>query len=221
MSNSKRDEIILGACDVYMYEFDGTTIPEHSEIETDAHNVGHTQGGASVEYKPTKYDVENSYGKIVKSFITKEEITAKTGILTWRLENLALLSTAKFTENPEKKVRTLTFGGGGSLKTVLVRFVHTKENGKKIRFTMIGQGGNGFSIGFNDKELTIDAEITAIEYIKNFLASFEEELTDEEAAALGGENNSSDDSSGSTSDETKTTSTDTENSSDETKGGNA
>ncbi|MPN04648.1 hypothetical protein SDC9_151893 [bioreactor metagenome] len=67
---------------------------------------------------------------------------------------------------------------------MLLRFVHVKENGKKIRFTMIGQGGNGFAIEFTDKELTVDAEITAIEYLKNFLAVFEEELTDEEASAL-------------------------------------
>ena len=62
--------------------------------------------------------------------------------------------------------------------------MHAKANGKKIRFTMIGQGGNGFAMEFGEKELTIDSEITAIEYVKNFLAEFEEELTDEEAAAL-------------------------------------
>lgn len=180
----EKDEIILGACDVYMYEFTGTEIPEHATIETPDHEVGHTSGGASIEYKPTKYDVENSYGKIVRSFITKEEITAKTGLLTWKLANLALLSTAKFTADKVGKKRTLKFGGGGALKNVLVRFTHTKANGKKIRFTMIGSAGNGFSIDFNDKELSVDAEITAIEYIKNFLAEFEEELTDEEAAAL-------------------------------------
>jgi hypothetical protein len=177
-------EIILGAGEVFMYEFTGTVIPEHTTIETDANNVGHCSGGFSIDYKPDKYDVTNQYGNVVKSFITKEEITAKTGILRWKLENLELLSTATFVADKIKKTRTLTFGGGGSLKTVLVRFVHEKENGKKIRFTMIAQGGNGFSMEFSDKELTVDAELTAIEYIKNYLASFEEELTDEEAAAL-------------------------------------
>ncbi|AOR24302.1 hypothetical protein [Clostridium taeniosporum] len=181
------NEIVLGAGELFMYEFSGTTIPEHAEIEKDEHNVGHCSGGFSIDYKPEKYDVVNSYGKTVKSFITKEELTAKTGILTWALKNLALLSTAKFKEDKTKKIRTLTFGGGGSLKTVLLRFVHKKENGKKIRFTMIGQGGNGFSLEFSDKELTVDSEITAIEYIKGFLASFEEELTDEEAAEIEGE----------------------------------
>ncbi|MDB1935272.1 hypothetical protein PMY12_18540 [Clostridium tertium] len=178
------NEIVLGAGEIFMYEFSGESIPGHTEIETEAHNVGHCSGGFSIDYKPEKYEVKNQYGKTVKSFITKEEITAKTGILTWSLEKLALLSTAKFAQDKEKKIRTLKFGVCGALKTVLIRFVHTKENGKKIRFTMIGQGGNGFAIQFGEKELTIDSEITAIEYIKNFLAEFEEELTDDEAAAL-------------------------------------
>ena len=178
------NEIVLGAGEVFMYEFSGDKIPDHSVIETDAYNVGHCSGGFSIDYKPEKYDVKNQYGKTVKSFITKEEMTAKTGILTWSLEKLSLLSTARFVTDKVKKTRTLKFGGGGALKTVLLRFVHTKENGKKIRFTMIGQGGNGFALEFGEKELTVDSEITAIEYIKNFLAEFEEELTEKEVAAL-------------------------------------
>lgn len=183
---SEKDEIIFGAADVYMYEFTGDAIPEDATIETDDHLVGHTSGGASIEYKPTKYDVENSYGKVVRSYVTKEEITAKTGLLSWKLERLALLSTAKFTTDKEKKLRVLEFKGGSVLSNVLIRFVHTKENGKKLRFTMIGQGGNGFTIPFETKEATVDAAIMAIEYIKGFLAKFEEELTDEEAAAITG-----------------------------------
>ena len=57
----------------------------------------------------------------------------------------------------------------------MLRAVHTKENGKKIRFTMIGQGGSGFAIAWENKEVTIDAELTAIKKVKGFLASFEEE----------------------------------------------
>lgn len=178
------DEIILGAADVFMYEFSGEDLPEDSAIETDEHLVGHTSGGASVEYKPTKYDVEDSYGKVVRSFVTKEEITAKTGLLTWRLERLSLLSTAKFSVDTTKKKRTLEFTGSMTLPNVLIRFRHKKENGKMLRFTMIGNGGNGFTIGFETKEASVDAEIMAVEYIKNFLAKFEEELSDEEVAEL-------------------------------------
>ena len=171
---ANKDEILLGAGEVYMYEFVGTEIPSNEEIETEAHNVGHCAGGFSIEYKPEKYDVKNQYNKTVKSYVINEEVTAKTGILSWDLEKLTLLSTAKITNSGAKK--TLTIGGGGKLKDVLVRFVHEKEDGKKVRFTMVGQGGTGFSFEFGEKELTIDAEIQAIEKVKNFLCSFEEEV---------------------------------------------
>ncbi|MDD6796293.1 MAG: hypothetical protein PUE01_12965 [Clostridiaceae bacterium] len=183
-----RDNIVLGAGEVYMYEFNGTAIPTNEEIETTEHNVGWCSGGFEVEYKPTKYDVKNQYNKIVKSFITGEDCTAKTGILTWNLENLALLSTAKITskEVDSKTVKTLTVGGdNNSLKTVLFRFVHKKDDDTNIRFTMIGQGGNGFKLEFADKEVTVDAEISAIEKIKGFLFSLEEEFAKASSTTTG------------------------------------
>lgn len=187
---TKKEEIILGAGDVYILEYTGgstlDSIPTDSVIEVESNKVGHTQGGASIDYKPTKYDVENSFGKIVKSFITKEELAFKTGLLTWDLKKIALLTTAKITEpTKDKPTRTLTFGASqnGALKNILVRFVHTKGSDKKIRFTMIGNAGNGFSVQFSDKETVVDAEITAIEYIKNFLAKFEEEVDASELPA--------------------------------------
>lgn len=181
-----KDEVLLGAGEVYLYEFTGDKIPEDAEIETPEHNVGHCSGGFTVNYKPTKYDVLNQYEKIVKSFITKEEISAKTGVLTWNLKNLELLSTGEFTEETSpKKERKLVFTGKGkALKTVVLHFVHEKENGKKIRFTMIGHGGSGFAIEFAQKEVVIDAEITAISKLDGFLASFREELDDNELVAL-------------------------------------
>ena len=182
---SEKEEIIFGAGELYLNEFTGNTIPEDEEIETPDFNVGHCSGGFSVDYKPEKYNVENQYGKIVRSYVIKEEIVAQTGILSWDLNKLALLSTAKISVDKENKKKILEFGGSNpTIKTVLLRFVHTKENGKKLRFTMIGQGGNGFAIEFTTKELTVDAQITAIEYIKGFLARIHEALTDAEVSAL-------------------------------------
>lgn len=178
-------EILLGTADVFMYQFDGDTLPEDSVIETAEHSVGHCSSGFTVDYKPTKYDVINHHGHTVMSCITKEEISAKTGIMSWDLEKLGLLSTGECTVDKQKKVKKLLFTGEGKiLKTVLVRAVHVKGNGKKIRFTMIGQGGSGFAIAFENKEITVDAELSGIKKIDGFLASFEEELTDEEAAAI-------------------------------------
>lgn len=173
------EEIIIGAGDVYIMEFKSDAVPNHETIEVEANKVANCSGGFSVEYKPEAYEVKNQYGKTVKKFIKSEEITAKTGLLTWDLKKLDLLSVAKITEAPASAespaTRKLTLGGGGNLKTVLLRFVHTKDDGLKLRFTIIGQGGNGFSLEFGEEETTVDAEITAVEKVKGFLAEFEEE----------------------------------------------
>ncbi len=180
-----KEEILMGAGEVYMINFDGQEIPEDAEIETDQNNVGHCNSGFAIEYKPELYDVKNQYKKIVKRFVVGEELTIKTGIISWAMEKLAMLSTAKYEADKTKKVKKLVFGGKNPLATVLVRFVHVKGNGKRIRFTAIAQGGNGFALEFSgEKELTIDAQLTAIEKKKDWLAEFEEELTDEEFAAL-------------------------------------
>lgn len=171
-----KDEIIFGAGELYMYEFSGTEIPENEVIETDAHNVGHCSGGFSVEYKPDRYDIKNQYGATVKTVIKNEEITAKSGLLTWDLEKLSLLSTAVFSEDDAAGTRTLLFKGKGRLRNVLMRFVHEKDDGRKLRFTMVGQGGNGFALEFGENELTVDATLNVVSYIKDFLASIEEEV---------------------------------------------
>ncbi|EAF5877623.1 hypothetical protein AOA01_00320 [Listeria monocytogenes] len=168
-------DIILGAGEVFMLDFTGDKIPTHSEIETEKNNVGHTSGGASFEYKPETYDVVNSYGQTVKRLITKEECVFKTGILSWSLDKIKLLTPAKIEEKEGE--RRLVFGGAQKLTNVLVRFVHTKDSGKKIRLTMVANAGNGFTMDFKgDQETIVDAELTAISYIDKFLASIDEEI---------------------------------------------
>ena len=79
--------------------------------------------------------MKNQYGQIVKSAITEEAISAKTGVLSWNLANVSLLSTGVYKENKEGKKKDLIFTGDGkALKTVLLRAVHTKENGEKDSF---------------------------------------------------------------------------------------
>lgn len=176
----KIDSIVLGAGELYLMTTNDGNIPDNATIETEANNVGHCSGGATLEYKPETYDVKNQYNRIVKRFIKGEEISFKTGVLTWELELLTRLSTAKFQNDTEAKVKKLTFGAGGALATNIVRFVHVKDNGKKIRLTLIGQAGNGFSLEFSgEKETTIDAEFMAIEKKKGFLAEITEESDEE------------------------------------------
>lgn len=46
-------DILIGACDVFMYPFTGTEIPEDAVIETAEHSVGHCSSGFTIDYKPT------------------------------------------------------------------------------------------------------------------------------------------------------------------------
>lgn len=171
------NDVILGAGELYLTEFTGTTIPENATVETSDNNVGHTSGGAQFSYTPTIFEVENSYGKVVKRKITKTECTFTSGILTFDPAKIALLTNAAITEDAEKSVSKITFGGNNPLKNTLVRFVHTKDDGKKIRLTMIANATNGFTMSFQSgQETVIDAQLSAIEYIKDFLAEIETEL---------------------------------------------
>ena len=159
----KDDEIILGSGKLYLMDYDGKNIPEDTLIETEANSVGRIKGGASLEYKPTEYEVVDDEGEVVKRFITKEEVTFKSGILTWAIENLEKLSPAKVTDEPTKSEKVLKIGGAKALKNYVLRFVHTKDGGNKLRISMVATAGNGFVITFaGDKETVIDAQFKAI-----------------------------------------------------------
>lgn len=179
MADNKKKDIVLGDGELYMYKFPGTNdIPEDAEIETEENNVGNTSGGTTISYEPEPYEVKNQYGKTVKRVVTSEEVTFTSGLLDWDLEKVKLLTTGKTEIDEENSTHTLTLGGDNSMTNVLIRFVHKKDDGKKIRFTMIGTAGNGFEMSFNPEEETVvDAEFTAVEVVKNFLASIEEEIS--------------------------------------------
>ena len=100
-----------------------TEIPVHAEIETDEHNVGHCSGGFSLEYKPEIYDVKDWFGKIVARFVIGEDMAIKTGIISWSLAKLALLSTAVLQRIKKRRHERSYLVVTKDLKTVLVRFV--------------------------------------------------------------------------------------------------
>lgn len=180
------NEILLGGGNVYLTPVTGlTSMPSDSDLELEKYNVGWCESGFKINYKPKTSEVYNQFDQLVRTFITREEISVKTGILTWNLKNLSLLSNATMIPATQSNMQnTVVFTGGGELNTVLLRFVYTKPNGKKIRFTMIGQGGSGFSMDFGDKATSVNAEIKGIQFFNNFLAEFREELSQEEFKAL-------------------------------------
>jgi hypothetical protein len=176
MATFNKDEVILGSGELYMMDYpsDGT-IPEDGVIEVTANNVGHISGGASIEYKPTTYDVENDKREVLKRVVTKEEVTFKSGVLTFSNYNLQKLSTGTVTEDTTEI--TLKIGGGNALRRNLVRFVHTKDDGKKLRVTLVGSPTDGFTLTFaKDKETIVDAVIKALSQTDGTLVEIRDQI---------------------------------------------
>lgn len=163
------EQIVLGSGDLYVMAYEGSAIPADTEIETDANRIGYIKGGASLEYKPTELEIRDDSNTLIKRFTTGEEITFKSGILTWDLTTLQKLSQANgYTDS--NNVRTINLGNKGvkEMKQFVIHFVHTKSDNNTIKITLVGTASNGFNLTFaKDAETVIDAEFKAIPHNSN------------------------------------------------------
>lgn len=166
MSNpiDNSEDIILGSGDTYICEYTGE-IPADDVIETDANRAGNTKGGASVEYSAANTTVQDDKGRVKKTITTEETVKFKTGMMTWSPEYIkALISTARVDETTKAGHRIIKIGGLSKQnnKKYLFRFVHTRQDGRKLRCTITGKNTGALSLAFqNENPSTIDSEITA------------------------------------------------------------
>lgn len=157
------NEVLLGSGKLFVMLFNGTAMPEDATIETDNNNVGRIKGGATLTYKPTTYDVVDDDNYVVERVITKEEVTFKSGVLTWIIANLNKLSAGSISDDATKHEKVLKIGGKTALDSYVIRFVHTKKDENTLRVTILGNATSGFTLQFNpDKETVIDAEFSAL-----------------------------------------------------------
>jgi hypothetical protein len=156
------EKIVLGSGKLYTMVF-SNTLPTDAVLETEENLLGLIQGGATLEYKPKFYEVTDDLGVVTKTVLTDEEVTMKSGVLTWCGKTLTkLCSTARVTEGGGK--RTVKIGGLGNQdgKQYVIRFVHKDSIDGDIRVTIVGSNQAGFSFKFlKDKETVIDAEFKA------------------------------------------------------------
>lgn len=158
------DEIILGSGDLYIVEFTGE-IPDDTTIEADSNRAGNIKSGATMEYSSESQTVQDDKGRVKKTIITKETVTFKTGLITWAKEFVqALVQTARIDETTKEGHRLFKLGGLSNLnkKRYLWRFVHTRDDGRKVRVTVTGKNTGTVSLAFQPEDATtMDAEITA------------------------------------------------------------
>jgi hypothetical protein len=163
MGASKR--ITLGSGKLYLTTFDGT-LPETDTICVADNLLGYIKGGATLEYTPTFYEAKDDLGYVVKTIITEEEALLKSGILTFNGNTLdKLCDTSRVTEDAEKKIRIVKFGGVGNAKRAkyVICFHHEDPIDGDIWVMIVGNNQSGFSLAFaKDAETVIDAEFKAL-----------------------------------------------------------
>lgn len=162
IDNSK--EIILGSGDLYIVDFTGE-IPDDTEIEKDENRAGNIKGGATLEYSIESQTVQDDKGRVKKTIITKETVLFKTGLMTWIKKFMqAIIQTARIDETTKAGHRVYKLGGLANLNKTryLWRFVHTRDDGRKLRITVTGKNTGTISLNFQpENETVVDAEITA------------------------------------------------------------
>ena len=163
MALTADEKIVLGSGKLYIDVFSGT-IPTDLLLEIESNLLGLIQGGATLEYKPKFYEATDDLGLVSKVILTEEEVTFKSGIMTWCGKTLEkLCATARVTEAAGK--RTVKIGGINNQdgKQYVIRFVHEDAMDGNIRVTIIGNNQAGFSFKFlKDKETIVDAEFKAM-----------------------------------------------------------
>lgn len=178
------EEIIIGSGDLYVVEYTGT-IPEYTEIEKDDNRAGNVKGGATMEYSTDSQTVEDDKSRVKKTIITKETVLFKTGLITWCRRYIeALVQTARVEEQANHRIFKLG-GLANQRKTkYLWHFVHTRQDGRKLRITVTGKNTGTLSMAFDPENATqVDAEITADSLDKDgTLVILDDELTE----AVGG-----------------------------------
>ena len=165
MSDKKRDAevITLGSGNLMLKEYEDV-MPAYTDFSDEEDLLGRIQGGATLEYKGEWYEAKDDTGKAVKTIITEEEATLKSGICTWNGTTLTkLCSTARVTE--ENGIRIVKIGGVGNHngKSYAMCFHHIDKADGDIWLVVRAVNQGGFSLAFaKDKETVIDAEFKCL-----------------------------------------------------------
>lgn len=161
--NRDAEVITLGSGDLMIKEYKDT-FPAYTDFDVSKDLLGRIQGGATIEYKGTWYEAKDDTGKVVKTIITEEEATLKSGVMTWNGKTLSqLCSTARITENDG--IRIVKIGGvqNHDGKSYAICFHHEDKVDGDVWIVIRGVNQGGFSLAFaKDKETVIDAEFKCL-----------------------------------------------------------
>lgn len=157
--------INVGVGDIYVVKVseDITVDSKDDVLEVEANKIPHTSGGITFNYTATKKDITDDKGVVIDKAKEDEKLTIKIGIL----EDMAsmyewLTETAEIDDTNEGFTKIGIGGDVQSDSKFVLRYVHTRKNGKKVRYTALVLPADGFSEPYTKGEAKIvDCEVTA------------------------------------------------------------
>lgn len=180
------ERIILGSGYIHVGEYTkGQEMPDPETFCTDANCFSYIQGGAELSYKPTHYEAVDDMGKVRKTIVTQEDVTLKTGLMTFNGNTLnTLCPTARVTTKEATSGKTgrrvVKVGGAGNQnnKKYVIVFHHVDAADGDIWVMIVGANEAGFTLSFaKDKETVVDAEFKAYPQDEDgTLIHYEEEI---------------------------------------------
>lgn len=158
--------VLLGSGDLYLASINDVVNATEAEITNALVKVGEIQGEATLKYSPEFHEVRGgATNGVIANFLTKEDVTFSSGVLTWDLQNMEKLTAAYYSEDTTNNTKRIGIGGKGSVPVNYLRFVHKKvQDGKNLTVNIFkAQNQNGFDLKFNpEKETVIDTEFKAL-----------------------------------------------------------
>ena len=153
-----------------------TDIGALSTYCTDGNQLGWIQGGCSINYTPSTYDVKDDLGAVSEHFITSETVTMSSGILTWNLDVLEKLINNETTgtipaTSTTGSIDYVEIGGSGLTtmdKYIVVFEAEPDTAGKIRRFGLVGTCDSGLALAYQpSSETAVNVQFNAIAFGTN------------------------------------------------------
>lgn len=159
---SRTKRTVLGSGDAYLKEVDGTidTSDVDALINTyfvDGNRFGDTKNGANFTYTPTKYVVEDDLGRIMETYLTKEEVKLALGSVTVNPDMLKVLMETARVDTTVTGKTYIKVGGldNATGKSFFVGFKHINKRKGNIYVMIIGKNDGELAFSFNPESETI------------------------------------------------------------------
>lgn len=155
--------VVLGSGENYLKEVDGVIdtsnidqlIAEYFQKENE---WGDTKNGCTLTYTPTTYTVTDDLGRVVDTFLTKEEVKLALGLVRVSKSILEpLIETARTGTTTTSGRVALKVGGleNATGKSYFVGFKHLDKKRGNLYVMIIGKNEGELQLAFNPESETI------------------------------------------------------------------